>query len=33
MIRKIISQGNRIPVTNFQQILDWFENGKGKPIY
>ncbi|MCF8002220.1 MAG: hypothetical protein K9K76_10245 [Halanaerobiales bacterium] len=28
MIRKIIKQGNRISVTIFQKVIDWFEKGK-----
>jgi predicted nucleic acid-binding protein len=33
MIQKIIDDGNRIPVTHFQQVLDWFENGQGRRLY
>lgn len=33
MIKRIIKQGNRIPVTDFQQVIDWFEKGRGRQLY
>jgi len=33
MINNIINDGNKIPVNTFKEVINWFENKKGKRIY
>ncbi|MFW6026359.1 MAG: hypothetical protein ACOCRX_08450 [Candidatus Woesearchaeota archaeon] len=33
ILSKILSDGNKMPVEQFEQVVDWFENGKGKKLY
>lgn len=33
IITDIINDGNRIPISTFQQVVDWFEKGVGRELF